>query len=100
VLLTRSRKPHEGSTEHTPQGGNVVLKARADDARQFIEVEDECGGIPDGASDPFQARENGRADVVAELIPVLPLKLTAPCLRISCATVPAVRLRRLRFGAP
>jgi signal transduction histidine kinase len=41
--------------KYTPQGGNVVLKARADDARLFIEVEDECGGIPDGASDPVQA---------------------------------------------
>jgi signal transduction histidine kinase len=34
----------------------VVLRARtADDARLLIEVEDQCGGIPDTEGDPFQS---------------------------------------------
>jgi hypothetical protein len=40
-----------------------VLRARtADDARLLIEVEDECGGIPDSEGDPFQSfgRRRGR----------------------------------------
>lgn len=40
----------------TPAGGRVVLKAQAnDDERLLIEVEDECGGIPASAGDPFQS---------------------------------------------
>ena len=40
----------------TPVGGRVVLRARANqDGRLLIEVEDECGGIPASAGDPFQS---------------------------------------------
>ena len=40
----------------TPAGKRVVLRARLNaDERLLIEVEDECGGIPDGAGDPFQS---------------------------------------------
>jgi signal transduction histidine kinase len=40
----------------TPPGGRVVLRARATDAdRLLIEVEDQCGGIPASAGDPFQS---------------------------------------------
>lgn len=40
----------------TPVGGRVVLRARAaEDERLLIEVEDECGGIPASAGDPFQS---------------------------------------------
>jgi signal transduction histidine kinase len=40
----------------TPAGGHVVLRARTnDEARLLIEVEDECGGIPTTAGDPFQS---------------------------------------------
>ena len=40
----------------TPAGGRVVLRARSnDEARLLIEVEDECGGIPPTARDPFQS---------------------------------------------
>ena len=38
----------------TPPGGHVVLRARQDDATVLIEVEDECGGLPESTSDPFQ----------------------------------------------
>ncbi len=38
----------------THAGGKVVLRARHDDQRVRIEVEDECGGIPDGVEDSFK----------------------------------------------
>ena len=34
--------------KYTPAGGRVVLRARREGERVHIEVEDECGGIPDG----------------------------------------------------
>jgi signal transduction histidine kinase len=44
----------------TPQGGRVSLRARAVGERVFIEVEDECGGLPAGEQDelfePFVQR--------------------------------------------
>ena len=40
----------------TPIGGRVVLRARANEGnRLLIEVQDECGGIPDSVGDPFQS---------------------------------------------
>ena len=39
----------------TAPGGRVVLRAQVEDGRVLLEVEDECGGIPDTALDPFQA---------------------------------------------
>lgn len=40
----------------TRPGGRVVLRARTpDDTRVLIEVEDQCGGIPDSVGDAFQA---------------------------------------------
>ena len=39
----------------TPSGGHVSLRALRDADRVCIEVEDECGGIPDNTEDPFQA---------------------------------------------
>lgn len=41
--------------KYTHAGGRVVLRALRDDRRVRIEVEDECGGIPDSADDPFKA---------------------------------------------
>jgi signal transduction histidine kinase len=41
--------------KYTHAGGRVVLRARAEDGRVCIEVEDECGGIPDSAGDPFKS---------------------------------------------
>ena len=38
----------------TPAGGRVVLRALGDDGRVRIEIEDECGGIPDSTVDPFK----------------------------------------------
>jgi len=38
----------------TPAGGHVTLRARRDGDRVLIEVEDECGGVPETKADPFQ----------------------------------------------
>jgi signal transduction histidine kinase len=39
---------------HTPAYGTVVLRAQARGQRLLVEVEDECGGIPEGTGDLFQ----------------------------------------------
>jgi len=39
----------------TDAGGHVVLRARRDGRRVLIEVQDECGGFPEGNDDPFKA---------------------------------------------
>jgi signal transduction histidine kinase len=39
----------------TPPGGQVVLRALHENGRMQLEVEDQCGGIPDGTVDPFKA---------------------------------------------
>ena len=41
--------------KYTQTGGHVVLRALHENGRVRIEVEDECGGIPDGTADPFRA---------------------------------------------
>lgn len=41
--------------KYTPLGGHVVLRAHANNQRLFIEVEDECGGIPASKGDLFKA---------------------------------------------
>jgi signal transduction histidine kinase len=49
--------------KYTLTGGRVVLRARLGaDEHLLIEVEDECGGIPDSEGDPFQsfAKRRGR----------------------------------------
>lgn len=40
--------------KYTPRGGHVTLRASVADGRLIVEVEDECGGIPSTAGDPFQ----------------------------------------------
>jgi len=44
----------QNAFKYTPSGGRVVLRAHAEEVRLVIEVEDECGGIPEGKGDPFQ----------------------------------------------
>jgi signal transduction histidine kinase len=41
--------------KNTPPGGRVILRAAARAQRLFIEIEDECGGIPASKGDLFQA---------------------------------------------
>ena len=40
--------------KHTPAGGTVVLRAHARGQRLLVEIEDECGGIPESKADLFQ----------------------------------------------
>jgi signal transduction histidine kinase len=40
--------------KYTRNGGRVVLRARVEHERVLIEVEDECGGIPESKGDPFK----------------------------------------------
>lgn len=47
--------------KYTRPGGRVILRAHAsEDSRLQIEVEDECGGIPDSEGDPFRSFGNRR----------------------------------------
>ena len=41
--------------KYTEAGGQVVLRTLHDNQRVRIEVEDECGGVPEGTEDPFKA---------------------------------------------
>ncbi len=42
--------------KYTAPGGRVVLRATVnDEAHLLIDVEDECGGIPESEGDPFQS---------------------------------------------
>ncbi|HET9831598.1 MAG TPA: sensor histidine kinase [Vicinamibacterales bacterium] len=41
--------------KYTAAGGHVVLRTLHENGRVQFEVEDECGGIPDGSDDPFKA---------------------------------------------
>ncbi len=41
--------------KYTHAGGRVVLRTLYENGRVRFEVEDECGGIPDGSEDPFRA---------------------------------------------
>lgn len=41
--------------KYTAPGGCVVLRGRVEDGRLLLEVEDECGGIPDMTRDLFEA---------------------------------------------
>ena len=41
--------------KYTPAGGTVTLRAHARAGRLLVEIEDECGGIPEHKHDLFQA---------------------------------------------
>jgi signal transduction histidine kinase len=41
--------------KNTRPHGAVILRARADGERLLLEIEDQCGGIPEGKGDLFQA---------------------------------------------
>lgn len=40
--------------KNTPSGGSVVLTAHAEDERLLVDIEDQCGGIPESKGDLFQ----------------------------------------------
>jgi signal transduction histidine kinase len=41
--------------KNTPSEGRVMLRAHAEKRRLFVEIEDECGGIPQSKGDLFRA---------------------------------------------
>jgi len=43
----------QNAFKHTPAGGTVVLRAQARGQRLVVEIEDECGGIPESTGDLF-----------------------------------------------
>jgi signal transduction histidine kinase len=47
--------------KYTPRGGRVIMRARARGKSVAIEVEDSCGGIPEGTGDLFQPFGERRA---------------------------------------
>jgi signal transduction histidine kinase len=47
--------------KYSPRSGQVVMRARANGTRVAIEVEDSCGGIPEGRGDLFQPFGERRA---------------------------------------
>ena len=44
----------QNAFKHTPAGRAVVLRAQARDHRLLVEIEDECGGLPESTGDLFQ----------------------------------------------
>jgi len=44
----------QNAFKHTPAGGTVVLRAQARGQRLLVEIEDECGGLPESTGDLFQ----------------------------------------------
>jgi signal transduction histidine kinase len=51
----------QNAFRHTPAGGTVVLRAQARGQRLLVEVEDECGGIPESTGDLFRPFGDRRA---------------------------------------
>jgi signal transduction histidine kinase len=45
---------------YTPPGGHIALRALSRDGRLRIEVEDQCGGVPESVGDPFQPNPRRR----------------------------------------
>jgi signal transduction histidine kinase len=41
--------------KNTRPGGAVILRAHAEGQRLVVEIEDECGGIPESKAELFQA---------------------------------------------
>ena len=41
--------------KNTPEGGTVILRVHAHGERLLVEIEDQCGGIPESKGDLFQS---------------------------------------------
>jgi len=53
----------QNALKYTRPGGEVSLRATATSSRVLIEIEDECGGLPEGAADRlFRPFEQGNRD--------------------------------------
>jgi signal transduction histidine kinase len=54
LLMSASMNLIQNAIKFTPAKGLVSIRARGDDGRVLIEVEDECGGIPTNGADLFR----------------------------------------------
>jgi signal transduction histidine kinase len=54
LLMSASMNLIQNAIKFTPAKGHVSIRARGDDGRVFIEVEDECGGLPANGADLFR----------------------------------------------
>jgi signal transduction histidine kinase len=54
LLMSASMNLIQNAIKFTPAKGLVSIRVRGDDDRVFIEVEDECGGIPANGADLFR----------------------------------------------
>jgi len=50
----------QNAFKYTPSSGCVVLRAHAEGGRLVVEIEDECGGIPESKADLFEVFGDGR----------------------------------------
>ena len=50
----------QNAFRYTPSSGCVVLRAHAEGGRLVVEIEDECGGIPESKADLFEVFGDGR----------------------------------------
>ena len=85
--MARTRKPVRGRTwpsvsdqeiEHgVPEGATVTFGAHAHAGRLLIEVQDECGGIPQHKGDLFQAFGDRR---ITFDLPLAARERSATCL--------------------
>lgn len=60
LLTSAVMNPLHNAFKNTPAGGAVVLRAHAQGQRLVVEIEDECGGIPERKGDLFQPFGNRR----------------------------------------
>lgn len=78
----------QNAFKFTPKGGNVCLATRSDAEHVFIDVEDECGGLPPGKAAelfrPFGQRSSDRTGMGLGL---------SICQRAAAANAGAVHVR-------
>lgn len=54
LLATAVTNLVNNAFQYSDAGGQVTLRARDEDGRLLIEVEDQCGGLPAFTADPFK----------------------------------------------
>ena len=72
ILASAVGNLSQNAFKFTKPGGNVTLRTRATVDQVFIEVEDECGGLPSGGAEalfrPFEQRSANRSGLGLGLV--------------------------------